>query len=160
MVARRCLCLELLLQRLGLEVDDEDPVEEREGVRVAWLARVPDLGLGEALLADERAFLERRVDDLTAEEVDEIEGRVVGALVLLWALSRIGELPSSKMLGDATRIFATYGILGDGSITAAIATVESAKLRPEPQLLAARAAYEKENDEISQLALLALSSIV
>ena len=142
-VAKRCLCLELLLQRLGLEIDDDDPVEERETVRVAWLSRVGDLALEELLLPEERAFLERPVGELTEEETDDIEGRVICALVLLWAMRRLGARPSAAMLGDATRLISEYGVLGDGSISTANATARSTTLRPESELREELATYTR-----------------
>jgi hypothetical protein len=144
-VARRCLSLELLLQRLGLEVDDDDPAEERDEVRIAWQGRLPDLGVLEdelvGLAADERAFMELPVGELTEENVDEIETRVIGALLMLWSLKRIGARPSASTLGDATRLMAEYGVLGDGSISKANATVKDARLRPESELREALAGY-------------------
>lgn len=142
-VAKRCMCLELLLQRLGLEIDEDDSVEELETVRLAWLSRVGDLGLDGVLLADERGFLERPTGELTDEETDELEGRVICALVLLWALKRLGTRPSGAMLGDATRLITEYGILGDGSIPKAKAAAESVSLRPEAALREALADYTR-----------------
>lgn len=140
-VAKRCLCLELLLQRLGLEIDDEDPVIERDAVRRAWVSRLGQLGLEEAIATDERELLERSVGALTEDECDDIEGRVIGALVLLWSLGRITERPSAAMLGEATTVMAEHGVLGDGSIPAAKATMASVQLREESDLRAALAAY-------------------
>ncbi|HSO34055.1 MAG TPA: hypothetical protein VLT33_16085 [Labilithrix sp.] len=140
-VAKRSLCLELLLQRLGLEIDEEDPVAERDAVRRAWVSRLGQLGLEEAILADERALLERSVGELTDDECDDIEGRVIGALVLLWSLSRLGARPTAAILGIATRLIAEHGVLGDGSIPEAKAAIASVALRPEPELREARAAY-------------------
>ena len=133
--------MELLLQRLGLESDEDDPEEEREEVRIAWLARITDLGLEGALLAEERAFLELAVGAMNEEQVDDVEGRVICGLVLLWALRRIGERPSAKMLGDATRLITEYGILSGGSISGANATAASVELRPEGELREAHASY-------------------
>jgi hypothetical protein len=90
-VAKRCLCLELLLQRLGLEIDEEDPVAER--------------------------------------------------VVLLWSLSRLGGRPTAAILGVATRLMAEHGVLGDGSIPGAKATLGSVELRPEPELREGLEAY-------------------
>ena len=140
-VAKRCLCLELLLQRLGLEIDDEDPVTERDAVRRAWVSRLGQLGLEEAIAADERELLERSVGGLSEDECDDIEGRVIGALVLLWSLERLTERPSAAMLGEATTLMAEHGVLGDGSIPAAKATLGSVHLREESDLRAALAAY-------------------
>ena len=140
-VAKRCLCLELLLQRLGLEIDEEDPVAERDAVRRAWVSRLGQLGLEDAILADERALLERDVGDLTEAECDDIEGRVIGALVFLWSLSRLGGRPTAAILGAATRLMAEHGVLGDGSIPEAKAAIGSVQLRPESELRDALALY-------------------
>ena len=142
-VAKRCLCLELLLQRLGLEVDDEDAEAERDAVRRAWLSRLGQLGLDDAILADERALLERPVGELSEEECDDIEGRVIGALVLLWAMGRLGARPTAQTLGIATRLIAEHGILGDGSIPEAKKTIEAVQLRPLTDLEAAAETYGK-----------------
>ena len=142
-VAKRCLCLELLLQRLGLELDDEDAEAERDAVRRAWLSRLGQLGLEETILADERALLERPVGELTEEECDDIEGRVIGALVLLWALSRLGARPNASTLEIATRLIAEHGVLGDGSIPEAKKAIEAAALRPLTDLEAAADTYAK-----------------
>lgn len=140
-VAKRCLCLELLLQRLGLEIDEEDPATERDAVRRAWVSRLGQLGLEEAILADERALLERNVGELTEDECDDIEGRVIGALILLWSLSRLGGRPTAEILGIATRLMAEHGILGSGSIPEAKAAIGGVQLRPESDLRDAESAY-------------------
>ncbi|MDB4933245.1 MAG: hypothetical protein JWP87_217 [Labilithrix sp.] len=146
-VAKRCLCIELLLQRLGLEIDEDDPVAERDAVRRAWLSRLGQLGIEESLRADERALLERSIGELTEAECDDIEKRVIAGLALLWALGRIPSAPDAPMLGDATMLIAEHGVLGDGSISGAKATVDAAKLRPDAELDAALAAYAKTKDE-------------
>ena len=145
-VAKRCLCMELLLQRLGLELDDDDPDVERDAVRLAWNSRLGQLGLEEVLLPNERAFLERSVGDLTEDETDEIEGQVISSLILLWAMTRLGGRPSAAILGKATDVVAEYGVLGDGSIPGAIENVANAKLRPESELRDALVAYAATRD--------------
>ena len=142
-VAKRCLCLELLLQRLGLELDEEDAELERDAVRRAWLSRLGQLGLDETILADERALIERPVGELTEEECDDIEGRVIGALVLLWSMSRLGARPTAQTLGIATRLIAEHGILGDGSIPEAKKAIDAVQLRPLTELEAAAETYRK-----------------
>ena len=146
-VAKRSLCLELLLQRLGLEIDEDDPAQERDAVRLAWLSRLGQLGIDQALLADERALLERPIGELTDAECDDIEGRVIAGLVLLWALGRIPSPPTAGLLGEATTLIAEQGILGDGSIPTAKATIASATLRPESELSAALLAASKTKEE-------------
>ena len=146
-VAKRCLCLELLLQRLGLELDEEDPVVERDAVRLAWISRLGQLGLEEVLLPGERAFLERPVGDLNEDETDEIEGQVISSLILLWAMSRLGGRPSAAILGKATDVVAEHGILGDGSIPGAKAAITAVALRPESELRDALVAYVKTQKE-------------
>lgn len=146
-VAKRCLCIELLLQRLGLEIDEDDPVVERDAVRIAWLSRLGQLGIDQTLLEDERALLERPIGELTEAECDDIEGRVIYGLALLWALGRVPSAPDDAMLGEATALIAEHGILGDGSISGAKATVASAKLRPESEREAAQGAAAKTKDD-------------
>lgn len=146
-VAKRCLCIELLLQRLGLEIDEDDPVTERDAVRTAWLSRLGQLGIDQTLLGDERALLERPIGELTDAECDDIEGRVIRGLALLWALGRIPSPPDDAMLGEATAIIAEHGVLGDGSISGAKATVAGAKLRASEELAAASAAAAKAKDD-------------
>ncbi|MDB4944273.1 MAG: hypothetical protein JWP97_3807 [Labilithrix sp.] len=143
-MAKRCLCLELLLQRLGLEIDDEDDETEREAIRRAWSSRLGQLGLEDTLQDDERALLDRPVGELTEEECDDIEGRVIGALVLLWSLTRLGARPTAATLGIATRLIGDHGVLGDGSIPGAKAAIEKAVLRPEQDVLAALETYTKD----------------
>jgi len=145
-VARRCLCVELLLQRLGLELDEEDALEERDAVRRAWVSRLGQLGIEEVFSPEERALLERPMDKLTDEECDSIERRVIGGLAFLWALGRIDAPPSASMLGDATALFGEHGVLGDGSISGAKAAVESAKLRSDDELTEALATATKTKD--------------
>lgn len=145
-VARRCLCIELLLQRLGLELDEEDALEERDAVRRAWVSRLGQLGIEEAFFPDERALLERPMDKLTDEECDLIERRVIGGLAFLWALGRIPAPPDAAMLGEATALFGEHGVLGDGSISGAKAAVESARLRADTELEEALASYQKTKD--------------
>ena len=146
-VAKRCLCIELLLQRLGLELDEEDAVEERDAVRRAWVSRLGQLGIEDAFFPDERALLERPMDKLTEEECDQIERRVIGGLAFLWALGRIPAPPAPGMLGEATALFGEHGVLGDGSISGAKTAVEGAKLRADSELSAALAACSRTKDE-------------
>jgi hypothetical protein len=146
-VAKRCLCIELLLQRLGLEIDEDDPVGERDAVRLAWLSRLGQLGIDQTVLPDERALLERPVGQLTEAECDDIEGRVISGLALLWALGRIPSPPDDAMLGEATALIAEHGILGDGSIPGAKSAVAAAKLRAEGELASALAAATKAKDD-------------
>ncbi|MBS2017749.1 MAG: DUF4272 domain-containing protein [Deltaproteobacteria bacterium] len=140
-VARRCLCLELLVQRLGLEVDDGEPKESLEAVRKSWLRAATDLELEPVLLADERGYLEREVGSLEEDERDDVHGRVTAALVLLWALGKLPARPELADVQDALDRITTAGLLGDGSVSAAKATILSAKLRPVGDLRAAYAAY-------------------
>jgi hypothetical protein len=147
-VAKRSLCLELLLQRVGLELDEEDHVDKRDAFRLAWVSRLGDLGLEEALLPDERELLTRTVDELTQEEVDDIEGRVISAVVLLWALRRVASLPIAETLGDAADVVADSGVLGDGSVSGARATVANATLRPESELREALASAERARGDV------------
>jgi hypothetical protein len=149
-VAKRSLCLELLLQRIGLELDEEDHVDKRDAFRLAWVSRLGDLELDATLLPDERAFLTRPVDALTQEEVDDIEGRVISAVVLLWALGRAPKLPAASTLGDAPDVVAEHGVLGDGSVSGARETVAKASLRPEAELRDALSAAERARGDVSQ----------
>lgn len=142
-VARRCICLELLFQRERLETDTEDPVADREEARSAWASRLGTGGLAidAALLADERALLERPVGGLSEDELDDVHGRAVGALVLLWALGRIEARPSSGSVDELEAALASAGLLGDGSVSRARAAAEAARLRPVAELEEARRAY-------------------
>ena len=133
-VAKRELCLELLLQRLGLELDDEDHVDKRDAFRKAWVSRLGDLELEDALRPDEREFLMRAVDELTQDEVSDIEGRVIEAAVILWTLGRVPALPTVDTFSEAAEVVAECGVLGDGSIAIARTTVAESKLRDESEL--------------------------
>lgn len=148
-VAQRSLCLELLLQRVGLELDEEDHADKRDAFRKAWVSRLGDLDLEQALLPDERALLVRTIDELTQEEVDDIEGRVISAVVLLWALGRVKTLPTAETLGDAPDVVADSGVLGDGSVSGARETVAKATLRPEGELREALASAERARGDVS-----------
>lgn len=149
-VANRSLCLELLLQRVGLELDDEDHVDKRDAFRKAWVSRLGDLDLEQALLIDERDFLMRTVDELTQDEVDEIEGRVISAWVLLWALGRAASLPTTETLGDAPDVVAEKGVLGDGSVSGAREAAAKATLRPESELRDALVAADDARGDVSR----------
>lgn len=141
-VARRLLCLELLFQRLGLE-EAEDEKEAREKARGAWVSRIDDLGIASELLADERAMLEKPVGDLSEDDLDDLEGRVSGALVLLWALGRLDARPTFAAVTELETHLAERGLLGDGSVKAAKAAAESAKLRSADELDGALGTYLK-----------------
>lgn len=142
-VARRCLCLELLLQRLGLETDTEDPVAERDEVRRSWLGRLGDLGVDAAILPQERTFLERPVGTLSEDEIDDLDGRASGALVFLWALGRLEARPSFAAVEDIATLAAEHGLLGSGSISRAKETIAVARLRPDSELDEALSAYAR-----------------
>lgn len=149
-VAKRSMCLELLLQRIGLELDDEDHVDKRDALRLAWVSRLGDLELDKTLLPLERAYLTRTVEELTQDEIDEIEGRVISAAVLLWALGRLPELPTAATLGEAPDLVAEHGVLGDGSVSRARESVKQATLRPEAELSAALAAATRAYGDASE----------
>jgi hypothetical protein len=149
-VAKRSLCLELLLQRVGLELDDEEHVDKRDAFRLAWVSRLGDLDLEQALLPKEREYLTRTVDELTQDEVDDIEGRIITAAVLLWALGRVPALPTVATLGDAPDVVAEHGVLGDGSVSGARESVTKAVLRPEGELTAALTAATSAYGDASQ----------
>lgn len=140
-VARRCLCFELLWQRLGLEIDEDDTAADRDEVRKKWISRIEDLGLGDVLLTEERALLERPVGSLSEDDLDDVQGRATAALFLLWALGRVSARPSVESFHDAADIIAERGLLGDGSISGANRAVASAALRPAEELREALAAY-------------------
>lgn len=142
-VARRCLCLEVLFQRLALETDDEEPVADREKARAMWLARLGDLGIDEELLDDERALLERPVGELSEDDLDDLDGRASGALVLAWALGLVEARPTFAATSALAETLAEHGLLGDGSIARAKAAAESARLRADAEIEAARSAYER-----------------
>jgi hypothetical protein len=141
-VARRLLCLELLSQRLGLEEADDDK-DARERARAAWASRVDELGVASELLEDERSFLERPIGALSEEDLDDLEGRVSGALVLLWALGRLDSRPTFATITDLEEHLSAHGLLGDGSVKKAKATAEAARLRSPEELDAALGAYLK-----------------
>ncbi len=142
-VARRCLCLEVLFQRLLLESDDEEPVADREKARAMWASRLGDLGIDDELLDDERTLLERPVSGLSEEELDDLDGRTSGALVLAWALGRVETRPSFAATNALAETLFERGLLGDGSIARAKAAAEGASLRPDAELEAALSAYER-----------------
>lgn len=143
LVARRCLCLELLAQRLVLETDDDEPVADRERARTMWLSRLGDLGVDDELADDERTLLERPVGELSEDELDDLDGRASVALVLAWALGRLEQRPSFASTNALADTLADHGLLGDGSIARAKAAAESARLRPDAEIEAARSAYER-----------------
>ena len=142
-VARRCICLEVLLQRLGLELDADDPVAERESVRGMWMQRLGDLGVEASLLTEERALLERPVGSLTEDELDDVHGRATGALILLWALGRLGARPTFAEVDAMADLLADSGMLGDGSVSGAREAIGGAQLRPADELRAGLSAYER-----------------
>ena len=139
-VARRLLCLEVLFQRLGLE-EAEDDIAAREKARAAWAGRLDDLGIAGDFVADERSFLEQPVGRLSEDDLDDLEGRVSGALVLLWALGRLDQKPTFAMVTELEDHLEANGLLGDGSIKQAKAAAETATLRPADELDAALGAY-------------------
>lgn len=141
-VAKRCLCFELLWQRLGLEIDEEDSSTERDEVRKKWLSRTGDLALSDVLLQEERALLERPVGTLSEDDLDDLQGRAVAALFLLWALGRLAARPSVDSFRDAAELIADHGLLGDGSIAGANRAVERAELLPKEDLVAALETYQ------------------
>lgn len=142
-VALRCVCLELLLQRLGLETDTEESAARRDEVRRMWLSRLADLGVEDAIEDDERALLARPVGELSEDDLDDLHGRSSGALVLLWALGRLTARPTIAAFDQMEELVAEHGLLGDGSVKAAKTEIASARLRPEAEIEEARAAYER-----------------
>ena len=84
---------------------------------------------------------------------------MIGALVLLWSLSRLGGRPTSAILGAATRLMAEHGVLGDGSIPEAKAAIGSLQLRPETELREALAAYARAEAPESMVAAIGVSTL-
>lgn len=150
-VANRLLCLEVLAQRQVLEEEKDESEEARERARSAWASRIDDLGIGEHLLADERGFLERAVGTLSEDDLDDLDGRVSGALVLLWALGRLESRPTFETVTELEEHLTVRGLLGDGSISKAKAEAEKAKLRPDDELDAALSAYLKVRGKAKEL---------
>jgi len=142
-VARRCVCLELLHQRLGLETDREAGVDERETVRAAWAARLERLALEGELLPEERTFLERPVGSLSEDDLDDLEGRATGAIVFLWALGRTEMRPTYEASLSLDETLATGGLLGDGSIARANEAIANATLRDAIAISEALATFER-----------------
>lgn len=142
-VARRTICLELLLQRFGLETSDEVPLTEREKLRQLWVSRLGELQVEGELLPPERAFLERPVGSLSEDDLDDIHGRAIGALVLLWALGRLQAKPGAANIEQLADLLGTHGLLGDGSISKAREAIRGATLREATALDEACAAYER-----------------
>lgn len=142
-VARRCLCLEVLLQRLLLETDDEEPIADREEARAAWAARLGDLGIADELTDEERSLLAKPVGALTDEEVDDLDGRASMAVVLAWALGRIDRRPTFAETDAFEEALSERGLLGDGSIAKARAATDAATLRPTAEIEAALSAYDR-----------------
>lgn len=142
-VAARCLCTELLLQRLGLEAEGEDDVATREAIRRAWAARLPDLGLDVDILPRERALLEAPVGTLDEDAKDDLLGRASAGLVLLWALGRLEQRPGAAAVDELESLLTEHGLLGDGSIKEARAAADGAELRDASELEDAAAAYER-----------------
>lgn len=133
-VARRCLSLELLAQR-SLAEDDGD-----ETARATWSKQIEPLGIGAELSAEERALVDKKAGTLEEDERDDLDGRVAGAAVLLWALGRASSRPN---FASAEEVIGEHGLLGDGSITKARASIDAATLRAEEELDTALAAYLK-----------------
>lgn len=141
-VARRCLCLELLHQRLLLEEAD-DAVDDREQARVAWMGRHDALGVTATLTEEERALLAEPIGALDDEDLDDLHGRATGAVVLLWALGRLEARPTFKTVETMEDVLADHGFLGDGSVSRARAATESARLRDQAERDEAWSAYSK-----------------
>lgn len=141
-VARRCLCLELLHQRLLLEEAD-DAIDDRERARVAWLGRHDALGVTASLSDQERVLLAAPVGTLDDEALDDLHGRATGAVVLLWALGRLDARPTWKTIEAMEQVLADHGLLGDGSVSQAKAAAEAARLRDEGERDEAWNAYSK-----------------
>ena len=142
-IAQRCICLELLAQRLWLETDLDDPVAERDEARALWLSRVGDLEIDAELLTEERAFLERNVGDLTDDDVDDVHGRASSASVLLWVLGRSAKRPLFATEEELAETLAKHGLLGDGSIAGAKAEVEKAASHSEKEIAEALSTYRR-----------------
>ncbi len=148
-VAKRCLGLELLAQRLAIETDEASSVSEREAARAAWAGRTADFGAD--LSASEAALMEKSVGSLVDDDLDVLDGGATAAPVLLWALGRLSVRPTFETsIGEALE---EAGLLGDGSVLGAKTAVGDAKLRDESEIGEGEAAYRnrrgkaKETDE-------------
>lgn len=128
---------------MGLETDTADSATERDAIRRQWLSRLGDLGLESAVLPAERTLLERSVGEMSEDDLDDLEGRASGALVLLWALGRLATRPNFQSVEEMESIVGECGLLGAGSISKAKETMTTASLRPETELRDALATYTR-----------------
>ena len=143
-VVHRCLGLELLAQRGGLEDNDEVPAAEREGIRSEWVGRRAELGFDPELLDDERAALDSPVGSLSEEQMLDLDANGLLACILLWCLGRTDHLASPAELLDfevVVELLDEQGLLAPAASDGINAALQAVTLRTDQELLEASSTY-------------------
>ncbi len=99
-VVKRCVCVEIVCQRLALEQQAGD-VDDAEKLRADLALTAEKLDVTGAMMKAEKAVLEAAVGTLNLED-DGFSTFFADAAVLLWCLKRIDELPTVAELATET----------------------------------------------------------
>lgn len=135
-VAKRCLCLELVAQRIALEHQAEELGADAATLHEGLLAAVDELALEASFFGSELPLLHAR---LGAADLDDptLDAAFADLAILLWCLGRIEELPTvEQLMGDEISdvLGAGYLATAEGDLEAVEAALKNATLRPRPML--------------------------
>jgi len=131
-VVKRCVCVEIVCQRLALE-QQAGEVDDADVMRRDLIATADKLDVADSMTKAEKAVLEAPIGSLDLED-DGFSTFFADATVLLWCLNRIKTLPTVAELATETLndvLAAGFWSLGGKTILQAM---HDAKLRSQAEL--------------------------
>ncbi len=131
-VVKRCVCVEIVCQRLALEQQASE-VANADKMRDDLIATADKLDVADSLTKAEMAVLSSPLGSLDLDD-DGFSTFFADAAVLLWCLKRIDTLPTVAELATETLndvLAAGFWSLGGKTILQAM---RDAKLRPQEEL--------------------------
>jgi hypothetical protein len=135
-VAKRCLCLELVAQRIALEHQAEELGPDAATLHEGLLAAVDELALEPSFFGTELPLLRARLGTADLDD-PTLDAAFADLAILLWCLGRIEALPTvEQLMGEEISEVLSAGYLAsaEGDLEAVEAALRNAKLRPKPTL--------------------------
>jgi hypothetical protein len=135
-VVKRCVCVEIVCQRLALEQQSEE-VEDAEKMRADLVTSADKLDVLDAMTSTETAVLQAPLGSLDLED-EAFSMFFADAAVLLWCLNRIEALPTVAELASETLndvLAAGFWSLGGSEILQAMYVAELRDLSDLQEML-------------------------
>jgi hypothetical protein len=135
-VARRCLCLELVSQRVAIEHQAPDLGDDAASLHEGLMTTVSELGLEASFHGTELEHLRATIGALDMDD-PTLDVALADLAILLWCLGRIEQLPTvEQLMSDALDEVLAAGFLAraEGDLEAVAVALGEAKLRPTAEL--------------------------